>query len=106
MADMSTGLGVDQPAAYQIIVQGELGQGWADWFDGGLGVSSVTITVECSVTALTAAVADQPARFGLLIEIRDLGLPLLLVHCVEKASSPEDYGGRPAMTGPTTIGET
>ena len=82
MKDTSRRLGLDQPATYQIRVQGELGENWADRF------SNMTITGEGGITTLTGTVADQPALHGLLIKIRDLGLPLLSVNRIEP-----DLGG-------------
>jgi hypothetical protein len=48
-----------------------------DWFDG------LTITLEENgSTLLDGPVVDQSALHGLLKKIRDLGMPLLLVHAV------------------------
>jgi hypothetical protein len=38
---------------------------------------------EDGTTVLTGPVADQPALHGLLLKIRDLGLPLISVNCIE-----------------------
>jgi hypothetical protein len=57
---------------YQIIVKGHLDHEWSDWFDG------LTITLgEHGETILTGPIVDQTALHGVLIRIRDLGLPLL-----------------------------
>jgi hypothetical protein len=57
---------------YQIVVEGHLDSEWSDWFDG------MTITLgENAETILTGPLADQTALHGVLIKIRDLGLPLL-----------------------------
>lgn len=74
-------LGMDQPATYQIQVQGRLGGDWSDWFSG------MTVTIECqkdgpTITTLTGTVPDQAALHGLLNRIRDLSLPLLDVRRV------------------------
>ena len=74
-------LGMDQPATYQIKVQGRLGEDWSDWFSG------MIVTVEYrkdgpTITTLTGIIPDQAALHGLLNRIRDLGLPLLDVHRV------------------------
>jgi hypothetical protein len=63
---------------YQIRVEGELGQDWADWF-GGTAISREG----GGVTLLTCAVADQAALDGLLRKLRDLGLPLLSVNRID-----------------------
>jgi hypothetical protein len=63
---------------YQIRVEGELGQEWADWF------AAIAISRERDgVTLLTCAVADQAALHALLRKLRDLGLPLLSVHRID-----------------------
>jgi hypothetical protein len=44
----------------------------------------MTITLEDNgVTLLTGPVVDQAALFGLLKKVRDTGMPLLSVNCVE-----------------------
>ncbi len=74
-------LSMDQAATYQITIQGRLTKNWSAWFDG------LTVTVSetqgrPTLTTLTGVVADQAALHGLLSGIRDLGLPLLLVECL------------------------
>lgn len=86
--------GLDQSAIYQIRVQEELDEYWSDWFDDGRRISSVVITVEHGITTLTGTVADQPALYGLLSKIRDLGLLLLSVNRVEIPSPPAGTCGR------------
>ena len=63
---------------YQIRFKGHLGGAWTDWF-GGMAID----LTEDGDTLLTGPVADQAALHGLLKRVRDLGLPLLSVHCVE-----------------------
>ncbi len=80
MNSTNPGLGLDQPARYELAVQGRLDQDWSDWLAG--------LEIECEnragqgVTCLRGTVADQSALFGLLNRIRDLGLPLLLVRYI------------------------
>jgi hypothetical protein len=74
---------LERESVYEIRVQGELDEGWTDWFDDGPRVSALDIHAECGVTTLTGRVADQPALFGLLAKIRDLSLALLSVNLVE-----------------------
>lgn len=59
---------------YQIRVKGYLDQERSSWFDG------LTITHnEQGETILSGALIDQAALYGVLLKIRDLGLPLLEV---------------------------
>jgi hypothetical protein len=63
---------------YRITIQGHLDSEWSDWFDG------LTITlVGNGETILTGPLADQTALHGVLIKIRDLGLPLLSLTRIE-----------------------
>ena len=67
-----------QPVVYQIRLKGHLGSQWTDWFGG------LTITLEDNGdTLLTGPVVDQAALYSLLRKVRDLGMPLLSVICVE-----------------------
>ena len=73
----------DQPAVYHIRIAGHLGRQWADWFEG------LAITLdENGDTLLTGPVVDQAALHGLLRKVRDLGMPLLSVVCVQ----PDEAG--------------
>jgi len=63
---------------YHITIKGHLDSEWSDWFDG------FTITlVDNGETILSGSVIDQTALHGVLIKIRDLGLPLLSLTCRE-----------------------
>jgi hypothetical protein len=64
---------------YEIRLRGQLDGGtWSQWFDG------LTVTAnESGQTVLSGPVADQAALHGLLVKVRDLGLPLISVHLVE-----------------------
>lgn len=67
-----------QLKVYQIRLQGHLGHQWTEWFEG------MTITLEDNGdTLLTGPVADQAALHGLLKKVRDLGMTLISVICVE-----------------------
>ena len=69
---------LSQPVVYQIRPKGHLGSQWTDWFGG------LTLTLEeDGDTLLTGPVIDQAALFGLLKKVRDLGLPLVSVNCVD-----------------------
>jgi hypothetical protein len=76
----------DQPAIYEIRIAGHLSRLWTDWFDG------LAISLEDNgQTLLTGPVVDQAALHGLLKKVRDLGMPLLSVNCVEprQADAPD-----------------
>jgi len=64
---------------YEIRVRGLLDSHWSGWFEGltlmGLGNGE---------TLLAGPIADQAALHGILAKIRDLGLHLLSVVCVEE----------------------
>jgi hypothetical protein len=62
---------------YRITIQGHLDQHWSDWFD------NMTITnVANGEAILYGRLPDQAALHGVLIKIRDLGLPLLAITTV------------------------
>jgi len=69
---------------YRIVVKGHLDSDWSDWFDG------LTITlVDNGETILTGPLIDQTALHGVLIKIRDLGLPLLSLTRIEMGRENE-----------------
>jgi hypothetical protein len=59
---------------YEIRVEGHLGDSWSPWFEG-MNIRHE----ESGETVLTGALVDQTALHGVLIKIRDLGLPLVTV---------------------------
>jgi len=67
-----------EPLVYQIRIKGHLGPHWADWFE------AQTLTQDANgETLLTGQVVDQAALYGVLRNVRDVGLPLLSVVCVK-----------------------
>ena len=70
--------------AYRITVMGYLDREWSDWFDG-LAIP----LVGSGETILTGPLADQTALHGVLINIRDVGLPLLSLVRVEPERGKE-----------------
>lgn len=70
--------GPNEPMVYQIRLKGHLRHEWTHWFQG------LAITLqENGDTLLTGPVVDQAALFGLLRQVRDLGMPLVSVNRVE-----------------------
>lgn len=57
---------------YTIRVRGHLDPEWSDWFDG-LTLSNLPD----GQAELSGPMADEAALHGVLLRIRDLGLPLL-----------------------------
>lgn len=67
-------------AYYRIKVKGVLDSHWSARF-GGLCVTHAN-----GDTTISGHIIDQAALHGLLMQIRDLGLPLLLVQQIEPVS--------------------
>ncbi len=69
--------------SYRIRVRGHLDDRWSDWLEG-----MAVQRQEDGTTLLVGAIVDQAALHGVIIRIRDLGLPLLSVkRCVEPHGS-------------------
>ena len=70
-----------------IAVRGHLDARWSDWFDG------LTIAnLENGETVLAGHLPDQAALHGALTKVRDLGLPLISVHCQDRGVCPTERG--------------
>jgi len=67
---------------YQIRVKGHLDREWSGWFEG----FAITLQDDGD-TLITGPVADQPALYGLLRKVRDLGIPLVSVNRLEPGGS-------------------
>ena len=63
---------------YEIRLKGHLDDRWAAWFDG-LSLSQQSD----GTTVISGPLPDQAALHGLLQKVRDIGLPLVSVSCVE-----------------------
>jgi hypothetical protein len=59
-----------QANLYRIRLRGRLDPARSAWF------GELSVTVEDDFTVLTGEIQDQPALFGVLAKIRDLGLEL------------------------------
>ncbi len=62
------------PEYYQIRVKGRLERCWEHWFDG------LQLSIVHDMTMLEGELSDQAALYGVLLKIRDMGLPLLSVQ--------------------------
>lgn len=76
-----------EPENYEIKIRGHLDSHWSDWFDG-----LTMIHDKGGDTILSGPIVDQPALYGVLTKVRDLGLPLLSVNRIEA-----DTGMNPRM---------
>ncbi len=73
------------PTEYHIRLKGHLADHWSAWFN------NMAISNEANGEAvLHGPLAGQAALHGVLIKIRDLGLPLLAVTTVATTESPSD----------------
>jgi hypothetical protein len=73
------------PTVYRLQVKGQLGAEWSEWFDG------MAITpAENGNTLLSGPVPDQPALHALLVRVRDLGLTLVSLDCIETKQQPTE----------------
>ncbi len=75
-----------EPGRYEIRLKGHLDARWANSFEG------LRLTHKRDRTTILAGpVVDQAALYGLLRQVRDLGLPLLSVVHVgpEQANGPD-----------------
>lgn len=73
MSDTTTGQH-PEPGRYEIRTKGHLDRRWAAWFDG------LTLTRESDgTTVIHGPLLDQAALYGVLLKLRDLGLPLVSV---------------------------
>lgn len=59
---------------YEICIKGHLDPFWANWFEG-----FAIALKDNGETLLSGPVVDQAALYGVLIKVRDLGLPLISV---------------------------
>ena len=78
-------------SVYEIRVKGHLDSRWSAWFDG----LSIT-NLPDGEALLSGALADQAALHGVLMKVRDLGLPLLAVNQAPLGGAHEQGGQREA----------
>ena len=68
-----------RPLVYELRITGHLGREWTDWFEG------LAITLDDNGdTLLTGPVVDQAALHGVLMKVRDLGLPLIAIVTIDR----------------------
>ncbi|MEJ2749730.1 MAG: hypothetical protein P8183_17755 [Anaerolineae bacterium] len=75
---------------YQIKLRGHLDRRHDDWLEG----FSMTLQPN-GETILTGWVEDQAALFGVLLRIRDLGIPLLSLNAIDPESAKAESDLKP-----------
>jgi hypothetical protein len=63
---------------YQIRIKGHVNVDWSAWF-----VEPIIVHGETGETLLSGELPDQTALHGVLMKIRDLGLTLVEVKCLD-----------------------
>ena len=72
------------PIVYHIRVNGHISESWSSWFEG------LTIRhEETGETVISGPLIDQAALYGVLLKLRDLGLPLVEVKRVAAVSNDQ-----------------
>ncbi len=64
---------------YEICLKGHLDEQWISWFEG-FTISHGFDQEGEPVTWLSGVIADQAALHGVLIKVRDIGIPMLSVN--------------------------
>ena len=81
MSPVTHRIRLDQPVTYQITVQGRLADRWTSAFDA-VAIEHIKIEDGTTAAKMTITVTDQSALHGILIQIRDLDLPLLALEII------------------------
>ncbi len=76
------------PIFCQIRVKGHLSDQWIDWFSG-LEIENLPE----GEAVLSGPLPDQAALYGVLNRMRDFGLALVSLHCVELNSEKTSHSG-------------
>ena len=72
--------GLQAPLRYELRIEGHLDQHWSSWFDG----FAITLSDD-GTTTLRGVVTDQAELHGLLTKVRDLGVTLFSLTCLDPA---------------------
>jgi hypothetical protein len=72
------------PIVYHIRVEGHISESWSSWFEG-LAIRHE----ESGETVISGSLVDQAALYGVLLRLRDLGLPLVAVKRVGAPSNDQ-----------------
>jgi hypothetical protein len=85
---MARSPGQQPPASYRLRVGGHLDHHWSAWFD------DLTLTHENDgTTSLSGLVSDKAQLNGLLMKVRDLGVPLISVAVIDPSDGADQEPG-------------
>jgi len=73
----------------EIRVKGRIDPHWSEWLEG-LQISHANQ----DITILTGTITDQTTLYGLISKLRDLGLALIYLQCVEAKVSKNQQSQR------------
>jgi hypothetical protein len=76
------GLRLEDPAIYEIRVQGYLDLNWSDKLQG-LGIAVKEFSDKLPITSLSGRLKDQAALIGVLNALFALKLPLVFICCLK-----------------------
>ncbi|OGO23381.1 MAG: hypothetical protein A2144_01050 [Chloroflexi bacterium RBG_16_50_9] len=68
-----------EEARYEIHLKGHLDERWAARFEG-MSINNNLDPQGFPITVLSGVVADQAALHGVLIKIRDIGIPVISIN--------------------------
>jgi hypothetical protein len=93
--DAREGKPMSAPTTYKIRIKGHLDPQWSAWF-GGLTVTNLAH----GEAELAGPLPDETALHGVLLKVRDLGLPLLSVRRVRpRKGADAAHARRRSATG-------
>ncbi len=67
-------------STYEICVKGHLDERWVSWFEGF--TIAHAFQGGTPVTKLSGTIADQAALHGVLVKLRDIGIPILSFNLI------------------------
>ena len=74
---------------YEICGQGHLDEQWAWWLEG-MAITHGFSRDGTPVTRLSGPVLDQAALHGVLIKLRDIGIPILSINRLESSEGEQE----------------
>jgi hypothetical protein len=73
---------MESPASYRIHVRGHLDSSWSDRL-AGMSITTTGGKNTEQITLFEGQLMDQAALTGVINTLNDLGLPLLVVECID-----------------------